>query len=71
MLKSLLKTLQKLYKTLLPLKRKASRPPLNNPKSKRSKGAAAAIPASPEAAPAAPPKVNSQGRNIVVPAKYR
>jgi hypothetical protein len=53
-----------------PTKRKASHPPSSNLKSKRSKGAAAVIPVFPEAAPAAPPKVNSGGRNIIVPAKY-
>jgi hypothetical protein len=54
-----------------PTKRKAPRAPLSNPKLKRPKGAAAAVPASLEAAPAALPKVNSRGRNILVPAKYR
>jgi hypothetical protein len=44
---------------------------LSNPKLKVAKSAAAAVLASLEAAPAALPKVNSQGCNIVVPAKYR
>jgi hypothetical protein len=51
--------------------RKALRASSPKPKRQRRAGGAAAFAASPEAAPAAPPKLNSRGRPINVPAKYR
>ncbi|KAF2820896.1 hypothetical protein CC86DRAFT_374169 [Ophiobolus disseminans] len=41
------------------------------PKRQRRGGVSGCVAASPEAAPAAPPKVNSRGRHIKVPHKYR
>jgi hypothetical protein len=62
---------KKLSTTAQSGKRKASRaPPSNNKRPRRSSGAAA-VPTSPEAAPAAPPKVNSCGRTIRTPVRYR
>ncbi|KAF1952888.1 hypothetical protein CC80DRAFT_368901, partial [Byssothecium circinans] len=52
-------------------KRKTSGPPPSKHKRQRRSGGSAAVAASPEAAPAAPPKVNSRGRTINLPRKYK
>ncbi|KAF2831088.1 hypothetical protein CC86DRAFT_378003 [Ophiobolus disseminans] len=52
-------------------KRRASRPPLSAPKRQKHGGVSEGVAALPEAAPAAAPKVNSRGRHIKVPHKYR
>ncbi|KAF2822600.1 hypothetical protein CC86DRAFT_300816 [Ophiobolus disseminans] len=52
-------------------KRRASRPPPCTPKRQRRGGVSAAAATSPEAASAPLPKVNSRGRTINVPHKYR
>jgi uncharacterized protein YndB with AHSA1/START domain len=52
-------------------KRKALRAPPSNNKRPRRSGGAAAVPVSPEAALATPPKLNSRGRAIQLPRKYR
>ncbi|KAF2831230.1 hypothetical protein CC86DRAFT_430967 [Ophiobolus disseminans] len=52
-------------------KRRASRPPPSAPKRQKRGGVSRGVAASPEAAQAAPPKVNSCGRTINVPHKYR
>jgi hypothetical protein len=62
---------RKLSTTALKGKRKALRAPSSSLKSKRPKGDAAAGASSSIAAPAAPPKVTTRGRNIVFPSKYR
>jgi membrane protein involved in colicin uptake len=57
--------------TAQPGKRKASRTSSSKDKPQKRVRVAAARAASPEAAPAAPPKLNRRGRAINVPAKYR
>jgi hypothetical protein len=52
-------------------KRKASRASSLKDKPQKRVRVAAARAASPEAAPAAPPKVNRRGRTINIPSKYR
>ncbi|KAF2820865.1 hypothetical protein CC86DRAFT_459456 [Ophiobolus disseminans] len=52
-------------------KRRASRLPSSAPKPQKRCDVSGGVAASPEAAPAAPPKVNSRGRHIKVPDKYR
>lgn len=52
-------------------KRKATRASSSNPKRQKGVGGRAVVAASPEAAPAAPPKVTRRGRNVTLPHKYK